>query len=107
VVKQREEKNPMASQMPRIAACNVADCSYNRKNQCHALAITVGGPEVCACCDTYLHASHKGGVADTTGGVGACKVENCTHNNAFECSAPTVKVGMHQGHADCTTFKAR
>ncbi len=97
----------MAKQMPKISACNVTDCSFNQKSQCHAMAITVGGPEVCACCDTYLHASHKGGVADMTGGVGACKVESCSHNSSFECSARSIKVGLHQGHADCTTFKAR
>jgi hypothetical protein len=98
----------MAMKMPKISACTVTDCSYNMQRQCHALAITVGGPEdVCACCDTYLHADKKGGVADMTGSVGACKVEECTFNKAFECAAPGIKVEMHQGHADCTTFRAR
>jgi len=103
----REEKHTMAMQMSKISACTVANCSFNQNSQCHALAITVGGPEVCACCDTYLDASKKGGVAEMTGGVGACKVESCTHNSSFECSAPNIKVGLHQGHADCTTFKAK
>lgn len=71
------------------------------------MAITVGGPEVCACCDTYLHAAKKGGVADMTGSVGACKVDTCSFNSAFECSASQIKVGLHQGHPDCTTFKTR
>ncbi len=97
----------MAMKMPKITSCDVANCSYNRNKQCHAMAITVGGPEVCACCDTYLHASHKGGVPETTGGVGACKVETCSFNSSFECAAPGIKVGLHQGHADCATFKAR
>lgn len=97
----------MTMKMPKITACNVHDCSYNQNKQCHALAITVGGPEVCACCDTYLHTAHKGGAADMTGGVGACKVEKCSFNTSLECGAPGITVGMHQGHADCSTFKAR
>ncbi len=97
----------MAMKMSKISACDVADCSYNRNKECHALAITVGGPEVCACCDTYVHAAKKGGVADMTGGVGACKVDSCTFNSDLECSAPGIKVGLHQGHPDCTTFKTR
>lgn len=97
----------MAMKMPKISACGVTDCSYNRQRQCHALAITVGGPEVCACCDTYLHAETKGGVADMTGSVGACKVEECSFNKSFECAAPDIKVGLHEGHADCKTFKPR
>ena len=44
----------MAMQISRIDSCEVTDCPYNQKKQCHALAITVGGPEACACCDTYL-----------------------------------------------------
>jgi hypothetical protein len=96
----------MAMKMPKISECDVPDCSYNKNHECHALAITVGGPEVCACYDTYLHTNKKGGVAET-GGVGACKVDSCSFNSSFECSAPGIKVGLHHGHADCTTFKAR
>ena len=97
----------MTMQMSKIASCEVTDCSFNQNKQCHALAITVGGPEVCACCDTYLHAAQKGGDAERTGGVGACKVDSCSFNSSFECSAPGIEVGLHQGPADCTTFKPR
>ncbi|WP_239077545.1 DUF1540 domain-containing protein [Geobacter sp. SVR] len=93
--------------MPTISACEVTDCAYNANRQCHTMAVTVGGPETCARCDTYLHASPKGGVSDMTGGVGACKVKDCSFNSSFECSAPSIKVSQHQGHADCTTFKLR
>jgi len=96
----------MAMKMSKITACDVTECSYNQQNQCHALAITVGGPEVCACCDTFLHAAKKGGVPDNIGSVGACKVETCSFNSSFECGAPSIKVGLHHGHADCSTFKA-
>lgn len=97
----------MAKQMSKISACDLTSCSYNQGKQCHAMAITVGGPEACACCDTFVHASHKGGVADMTGGVGACKVESCSFNNLLECSAPAINVGHHQNHADCKTFQSR
>jgi len=97
----------MAMKMSKITACDVTECSYNQQMQCHALAITVGGPDVCACCDTFLHAAKKGGVPDKIGGVGACKVETCSFNSSFECGAPSIKVGLHHGHADCSTFKSR
>ncbi|HEY3490093.1 MAG TPA: DUF1540 domain-containing protein [Candidatus Deferrimicrobiaceae bacterium] len=97
----------MTMKMPGIAGCAVSECSFNQRNQCHALAITVGGPEKCAACDTYFQAAKKGGVPDMTGGVGACKVEACLHNKGFECAASSINVGMHMGHADCTTFTAR
>lgn len=97
----------MAMKMPKIDTCNVTSCSYNQNQQCHALAITVGGPEACACCDTYLHSGKKGGVPDMTGSVGACKVDQCSFNNSFECAAPQINVNLHQDHADCATFKAR
>ena len=74
----------MAMKMPKITACDVTSWSYNQGKQCHAMAITVGGPEVCACCDTYLSADHRGGVPDMTSGVGACKVEACSFNKSFE-----------------------
>ena len=98
----------MTMQMPKISACDVTNCAYNQNKQCHTPAITVGGPEdVCACCDTFMEASQKGGVSDMTGAVGACKVEPCTYNKSLECSAPGIKVGLHEGHADCVTFQRR
>lgn len=97
----------MAKEMAKIMSCDVTDCSYNKHNSCHTLAITVGGPaEVCPTCDTYIHSSHSGGIMDMRGGVGACKVESCTFNDALECSAGNIKVGKHGGHPDCMTFKA-
>ena len=98
----------MAMQMPKITECQVTQCSYNQNRQCHTMAITVGGPEdQCACCDTYFDAGQKGGIPDLTGSVGACKANSCEFNRSFECSAPGIQVGMHSGHADCTTFRPR
>ena len=95
-------------EMVRIASCEVTECSYNKHNSCHTMAITVGGPaDKCPNCDTFLHSSQKGGVPDMVGGVGACKVESCSFNKALECTAQSISVGLHQGHPDCRTFKSR
>lgn len=98
----------MVKEMAKITKCDVTDCSYNKNNQCHTPAITVGGPQdPTPCCDTYLHSSQKGGIPEVQGGVGACKVENCGYNDALECSAPSIQVGMKGQNPDCLTFKPR
>jgi len=98
----------MEKEMVKISSCDVTDCAYNKNNACHTLAITVGGPnDPSPCCDTYLHANQKGGMMDVQAGVGACKVDKCSYNTALECSAPSVKVGMHGSNPDCLTFKPR
>ena len=89
-------------QMAVIKSCNVSQCSYNKAgNECHAMAITVGGPQ--PYCDTFLKSSNKGGV-DQTGAVGACKVENCKHNRNLECSAEGIDVVTSANNAVCHTF---
>jgi len=93
--------------MTKITECNVTDCGYNKHNSCHTLAITVGGPEPCPQCDTYVTNVRAGGIPDMNAGVGACKVSSCTHNDSLECSASSIKVGRHLNHPDCQTFHAR
>ena len=95
----------MAMAMPKIQKCEMLECSYNLGSQCHAMAITVGGEH--AMCDTLLMATHKGGIQDMTGSIGACKVEGCSFNQSFECTASGVSVGMHHEHADCLTFQQK
>jgi len=97
----------MKRAMASISECDVTDCAYNRDNLCHTLAITVGGPEDCPHCDTYTVSADAGGIPDIRGGVGACKVSNCTHNEALECSAGRISVGWHMNHPDCKTFNPR
>jgi hypothetical protein len=98
----------MGRKMTSIAGCNVSGCAYNKDNACHAMAITVGGPnDECPLCDTFMPSAHHGGVLDMVGGVGACKAESCTHNQDFECSMPTIRVGQHEGHPDCLTFSQK
>lgn len=67
------------------------------------MAITVGGPEDCAHCDTYSVAL-KGGNPEQDGAVGACRVPGCVHNKAMECTAQEVRIGWHESHPDCRTF---
>ena len=91
--------------MPKILKCVVRDCAYNTNNNCHAIAITVGGP--LPCCDTFMDSPHKGGFPDITGGVGACKVEKCQNNDMLECTAENIKIGTQSCKADCLTFKRK
>ncbi len=91
--------------MPEIAMCSMEECAYNEKRHCHALAITVGGPH--PRCDTFLRSIDKGGSANGSGRVGACKVVNCVHNRALECSADAITVSPHETHPDCATFAPR
>jgi hypothetical protein len=98
----------MTKEIPKITACDVTDCVYNKHSACHTPAITVGGPgEDCPKCDTFTKGANRGGIMDMTGGVGACKVDACSYNRDLECSAPSIKVGRHQGHPDCLTFQPR
>ena len=90
--------------MPKVSSCDVADCSYNTGQECHALAIMVGDI-TCPCCDTYTKASQKGGDKAAVAGVGACRATNCQFNDGLECSAKVIAVGHPHGHADCQTFQ--
>ena len=95
----------MAMMMPRILDCSMADCSYNTDEECHAMAITVGGAS--HECDTFMMSAKKGGVKDMLGRVGACKIEMCKFNESLECSAQEIHVGQHAQHAECSTFQNR
>jgi hypothetical protein len=95
----------MPLQLVKVLDCEVTDCAYNANKGCHTAAITVGSDH--PACDTFLKAPQKGGAMDTTGGVGACKVDTCTYNSALECTASGIHVRVHGGHADCATFSHR
>jgi len=93
----------MKEKVSRINICKVEKCAYNIKNKCHAIAITVGGPD--PLCDTYTDSMDKGGMMKVMGGVGACKVMNCSHNKSFMCHAGNVSVGYQESNARCYFFK--
>lgn len=92
--------------MPKISACDVTDCAYNRDQQCHATAITVGD-DTHPMCDTFFPASEKGGDETGIGHVGACKVSECKFNTKLECQAPGIRVGYKENEPDCLTFSQR
>lgn len=90
-------------EMPTIMDCDATECAYNADNTCHATAITIGA-EADHRCDTFCRSSSKGGDLQIIGGVGACKVSACGHNQNLECAAPGIRVGHSGGEIDCLTF---
>ena len=93
--------------MPKVIDCNAAVCAYNKENQCHALAITIGDG-VHPNCDTGIITDKKGGVPNMTGKVGACKVDGCQFNTSFECAASEgIHITLCSDHAECGTFRPR
>ena len=94
--------------MPTVVGCDASECAFNNNNQCSAHAINVGGPQDhCPKCDTFFKRQSKGGNSTVTAGVGACKVQMCEYNQAFDCTAKSIRVTVHQQHADCATYQDR
>ena len=91
--------------MSKVIKCDVTDCAYNVDNCCHTIAITVGD-ESNPRCDTFCQSTMKGGDADCTAGVGACKVSACTYNDNLECGAQEISIGYKGQEPDCLTFQA-
>ena len=91
-------------EMNRIATCSMSTCAYNKENRCHTLGITVG-PH--AECNTFRHASARGGFKEVYGGVGACSAADCKFNDQLECIASHIDLTAHNAHPDCKTFQAR
>src|SRR5690554_5254872 len=103
----RESGNAMKTltiAMPIIDTCAATNCSYNVDESCQARAITVGDG-IHAGCDTFVQTSNRVPAHSREAGVGACKVEACRHNRNLECEAPSIKLELHSGHADCATFE--
>ncbi len=88
----------------KVERCEISQCAYNLNNQCHALAITVGGDASHPQCDTFFGSSEKGGLKSKVARVGACKVSACMFNKSLECSSPDIMVGYKQDEVDCLTF---
>jgi len=96
----------MTLKTAKVRDCNAAECAYNAKNKCHAVAITIGG-DSSPLCNTSMKAAKKGGVPEIKARVGACKVENCQFNKSLECTAKCIRVEMHNAYAECTMFKQK
>ena len=92
-------------EMPQVSGCQVTQCVYNMKTNCHARAITVGDG-VSANCDTFYESTSHNKRKEMAG-VGACKVSGCTYNNDYECQAERVSIGAEKNQATCITFSPR
>jgi len=90
--------------VPEVGNCSVRHCAFNREGNCHAQAITVGD-SIDPICDTFM-ASERHNRRRAHGGVGACKVASCRHNDDLLCTADSVRVGMHDQHARCETYES-
>jgi hypothetical protein len=86
-----------------ILECGMAECSFNIASKCMAAGVNFGGPH--QECDTFFKGHEKGGLKEPAAIVGACKVTQCGFNKGLLCIAKNIKVGVHDGHADCTTFR--
>ena len=93
--------------MPAVAECSVAGCSYNDHSHCHAAAVSIGGTTGDAQCATFIPLGTRGGLDKVITHVGACHRSECTHNSALECTADSIRVGAGQVEADCLTFSTR
>lgn len=93
-------------EMPHVDECSVTSCAYNHDG-CHAFAITVGGHDHSASCDTFFDITDKGGLDTVIAQVGACHRSECRHNVDLECRASAIRVGPGGDAADCLTYEAR
>lgn len=94
-------------ELPPVAECSVAGCSYNDHSHCHAAAVTISGAGSDAQCVTFIPLSVKGGLDKVVTHVGACSRADCSHNSALECTASAVRIGPGADAADCLTFETR
>ena len=91
------------TELPTVHDCAVAGCSYNADSECHAGAINITGSD--AGCGTFIDISVSGGLPTATAMVGACHRTDCTHNDALECHADSIRVGPGADTADCLTYQ--
>jgi hypothetical protein len=89
-------------EMPHVTDCSATSCAYNHDG-CHAFAVTI---DTSAACGTFMNLNEKGGL-DVVAQVGACQRQDCVHNEALECRAPSITVGATGDQADCLSYQAR
>jgi len=89
--------------MPKVKMCDATKCAFNQGNNCHALAVTIGDAQSAAC-DTFMVNKSKGGEIQEIAGVGACKMEDCEHNEGLYCTAKTIEVKQSSDGPVCATY---
>lgn len=87
-------------EMPHVAECSVAGCSYNHDG-CTAFAVTIDDDSDCA---TFIDIGSRGGLDRVVAQVGACQRAACVYNANLECTAEAVRIGPGQGTANCLTY---
>ncbi len=90
--------------MSPVKQCAATTCAYNQEKMCHTPGIMVGHH---AECNSYNHASRRGGYAEVMAGVGSCLAEECRFNQKLECHANEIDIDSHSEHADCGTFEPK
>ena len=95
--------NKITIEMPLVSACSVNQCAYNRENNCHARAITIGDA-MRPGCDSFLAAAEHTHMLQYAG-IGACKMGDCKFNEDLECTADSVNVGLSANNANCLTYQ--
>jgi hypothetical protein len=88
----------------RVEKCEISQCAYNLDNQCHAIAITIGGDAAHHSCDTFCGPMKKGREKNKIAGVSACKVASSMFNKRLECNSPDIMVSYNRDEIDCLTF---
>jgi hypothetical protein len=91
----------MQMQEAQVMTCHAGVCSWNCDDQCCAPTIQVGAdhPQ----CDTFTRTPQH--PADILASVMDCKVVACHFNKEMACGATGITLDVHQGHADCATFR--
>lgn len=94
----------MATALAPVTACTVTACSFNHDG-CNAGAITVGGSDGSASCETFISLDARGGIPTANGQVGACQRLECKHNTDLMCAAEAITVAGDT--ALCETYAPR
>lgn len=91
--------------VPEVKKCTVQECFYQRNQECHAHAITVGSDA--PVCETFAQTQSKT-QKQGAGEVGACHVTQCSYNDSMFCHAcDDITVEFKSGDALCTTFRQK
>ena len=91
--------------LPAVAECSVAGCSYNDHSHCHAAAVTIAGSVGDAECVTFIPLSSKGGLDKVLTHVGACQRGECIHNSNLD--APQRRCASARGPTAQTASPTR
>lgn len=91
----------MMLEQPHVMTCHAGACSWNCDDQCCSPTVEIGAEH--PRCDTFTTAHQSPG--DILASVMDCKVTDCHFNHDMACGASGITLDVHQGHADCATFR--